>query len=117
MLHLQLLDPGGRRSSPQFNLFRELVIRAYLAVRGGWTHCCHSSRRCWRIPDTTSVCSPLCKDAPYARMHEHELVSLTEVCLCRIQDMAAWLQATIARCHRSVFALPALPAAPGAHCG
>lgn len=30
---LQLLDPGGRRSSPQFNLFRELVIRAYLAVR------------------------------------------------------------------------------------
>lgn len=34
VLHLQLLDPGGRRSSPQFNLFRELVIRAYLAVRG-----------------------------------------------------------------------------------
>jgi hypothetical protein len=32
-LHLQVLDPGGRRSSPQFNLFRELVIRAYLAVR------------------------------------------------------------------------------------
>lgn len=30
---VQLLDPGGRRSSPQFNLFRELVIRAYLAVR------------------------------------------------------------------------------------
>jgi hypothetical protein len=33
---VQLLDPGGRRSSPQFNLFRELVIRAYLAVRASF---------------------------------------------------------------------------------
>jgi phosphatidylinositol 4-kinase len=28
----QLLDPGGKRSSPQFRLFEELVVRAYLAV-------------------------------------------------------------------------------------
>jgi phosphatidylinositol 4-kinase A len=29
----QVLDPGGRRTSPQLTLFMELVIRAYLAVR------------------------------------------------------------------------------------
>lgn len=28
----QVLDPGGRRSSPQLALFEELVVRAYLAV-------------------------------------------------------------------------------------
>ena len=31
----QVLDPGGKRSSPQFRLFEELVVRAYLAVSEG----------------------------------------------------------------------------------
>jgi hypothetical protein len=39
----QVLDPGGRRSSPQLALFEELVIRAYLAVsdpcHGCLLHC------------------------------------------------------------------------------
>lgn len=29
----QLLDPGGHQSSPEFLLFEELCIRAFLAVR------------------------------------------------------------------------------------
>jgi hypothetical protein len=29
---VQVLDPGGRRVSPQLALFEELVVRAYLAV-------------------------------------------------------------------------------------
>jgi hypothetical protein len=28
----QLMDPGGRRASPQFRLFEEAVVRAYIAV-------------------------------------------------------------------------------------
>jgi hypothetical protein len=31
---VQVLDPGGRRVSPQLALFEELVVRAYLAVSG-----------------------------------------------------------------------------------
>jgi hypothetical protein len=42
---MQLLDPGGRRTSPQFMLFRELVIRAYLAVGTGGGH---SGSNHWR---------------------------------------------------------------------
>ena len=33
----QLLDPGGHQSSPEFLLFEELCIRAFLAVRH-WQH-------------------------------------------------------------------------------
>ena len=29
----QLLDPGGRRNSPQFHLFQDLCVRGFLAVR------------------------------------------------------------------------------------
>lgn len=34
---MQVLDPGGRRASPQLALFEELVVRAYLAVSS--SHC------------------------------------------------------------------------------
>eukprot|EP00891_Asterochloris_glomerata_P007299 jgi/Astpho2/7299/e_gw1.00113.17.1_t len=30
----QLLDPGGRRTSPQFHLFQDLCVRGFLAARG-----------------------------------------------------------------------------------
>ncbi len=29
----QLLDPGGQRASPQYALFEDLCVRAFLAVR------------------------------------------------------------------------------------
>ena len=37
----QLLDPGGRRTSPQFHLFQDLCVRGFLAVK---TACK------WRLP-------------------------------------------------------------------
>lgn len=43
-------------------------------------------------------------------MHKREPVSLKEVCACRIQDIAAWLSATMTRCRRllSLRCLPCL---------